>query len=39
MAVTEGFMKQVGQELIAAELNAEPHQIFLWKIYTDVDMQ
>ena len=34
-----GFLKQVGQELIASELTVKTHKILLWEVYTDADFK
>ena len=34
-----GFLKQVGQQQIASELNVETHHILLWQVYTDADFK
>ena len=34
-----GFLKQMGQEQIASELNIEASNLLLWQVYTDADFK
>ena len=31
------FMERIGNNLVANELQIQPENIYLWKVYTDVD--